>query len=388
LTNLEKQKDIWRASMKEIDLQQRQPPPPHNPGEWDQFTRQAAIVILLLGVLVLISVLRPLLNLLAVTGIFILILSYPVNKLKSKTRIAYPAAVFAVFIPIGVLLFFFLGNMFHWFVENTQSMVNQLQENPDIAQSVKTIISQLPGIVSTNQELLSRLAAEIGRQLAFMLQFIYLTATSFFLAFLFILEMPSNLTHSFQSLSDVSQREFGILFDRLSNVWNGWLRSTVITSVIIGFTTALELFLFGIPYAGVIGIVAGFLNLIPTFGPFISYILIIVVTYTQGSSYLALSPVALTLLVFGINLLINQFVRLVIFPKLAGKAVHLPVFLVILGLVVAAVLWGVIGVILVVPLLGTAREVLNYVLRKINRKDPYPGEAPQASLWTRDITSQ
>jgi len=55
------------------------------------------------------------------------------------------------------------------------------------------------------------------------------------------LEMPANIARSFQSLSDVSQREFGILFDRLSNVWNGWLRSTVISSIIIGTTTALEL---------------------------------------------------------------------------------------------------------------------------------------------------
>jgi predicted PurR-regulated permease PerM len=79
---------------------------------------------------------------------------------------------------------------------------------------------------------------------------------------------------------------------------------------------------------------------------------------------------------------------LVIFPRLAGKAVHLPVFFVILGLVVAAVLWGVMGVILVIPLLGTVREVLSYVLRKINRQEPYPGEEPQEGFWAREITAQ
>src|SRR5574338_595179 len=186
--------------------------------------------------------------------------------------------------------------------------------------------------------------------------------------------MPANIAMSFQSMSDISQREFGILTDRLSDVWNGWLRSTVITSLIIGTTTALELYLFGIPYAGILGVITGFLNLVPTFGPIVSYLLLILVTYTQGSSRLDLNPVTLTILVWGVNVLINQVVRLVIFPRLAGKAVHLPVFFVILGLVVAAVLWGVMGVILVIPLLGTAREVLVYVLRKINRQDPYPGE--------------
>jgi predicted PurR-regulated permease PerM len=228
----------------------------------------------------------------------------------------------------------------------------------------------------------------VSGQISGLLAFVGLTATSFFLAFLFILEMPANLQKSFQSLSDVSQREFGILFDKLSNVWNGWLRSTVITSIIVGTTTALELFLFGIPYAGIIGVITGFLNLIPTFGPLISYLLIIFVTYTQGSSYITWSPLTLTLVVLIINMLGNQYIRLVIFPKLAGKAVHLPVFLVILGLVVAAVLWGVIGVILVIPLLGTAGEVLKYVLRKINREDPYPGEEPQTGYWTKEIVSK
>jgi predicted PurR-regulated permease PerM len=118
----------------------------------------------------------------------------------------------------------------------------------------------------------------------------------------------------------------------------------------------------------------------------VSYLLIIVVTYTQGSSYLTLNPLTLTVLVWGINMLVNQVVRLVIFPRLAGNAIRLPIFFVILGLVVAAVLWGVIGLILVLPLMGTVREGLNYVLRKINRQDPYPGEQPPAGFWRREIS--
>ena len=373
---------------KEIELQPHQPPPPQRPGEWDQFTRQAAIVILLLGVLVLVSAMLPMINMLGVTGIFILILSYPINRLQSKTKLSRTAAVFVIIIPIAVLLFLLFGNVIQWFVTNTQSLAADLQNNDDLNQAIQSLTAQYPGSIQWITEVLRNMALSFGDQFSAGMQFIALTATSFFLAFLFILEMPANLTKSFQSLSDVSQREFGILADRLSAVWNGWLRSTVITSIIIGTTTALELFLFGIPYAGLLGIITGFLNLIPTFGPLISYLLIILVTYTQGSSYIALDPIVLTLLVWGVNMLVNQYVRLVIFPKLAGKAVHMPVFLVILGLVVAAVLWGVIGVILVIPLLGTAGEVSRYVLRKINRQDPYPGEEPQAGYWAKEITSK
>lgn len=372
---------------KEIELQNYQPPPPPPPGQWDQFTRQAAIVFLLLGVLLLVSAMLPLINMLGITGIFILILSYPINKLQTKTKLSRTAAVFVVIVPIAVLLFLLFGNLIQWFVANTQAMVADLQGNDDIIQAIESLTAQYPQSIQWLAEALRSIALSFTDQLSSGLQFIALTATSFFLAFLFILEMPANLQGSFKSLSSVSQREFGILFDRLSNVWNGWLRSTVITSIIIGTTTALELTLFGIPYAGLLGVITGFLNLVPTFGPLISYILIFIVAYTQGSSYLTWDPWTLSLVVLIVNMLVNQVVRLVIFPKLAGKAVHLPVFLVILGLVVAAVLWGVVGVILVIPLLGTVREVLNYVLRKINLQDPYPGEEPQTGFWAKEITS-
>ena len=362
--------------------------PPRTPGEWDQFTRQAAVVILLLGVLFLISVLRPLLNLLGITGIVVLILSYPVNRLRTKTRMAYPVAVIAVFIPLAILLFLLFGSVAGWFVDNIQSLVSTLEAQIDLNRETIAALEKTLGNSFNLTSTLGSLLNFIAGQLSMAVSFISFTSISVFLAFLFILEMPANIAKSFQSLSDVSQREFGILFDRLSDVWNGWLRSTVISSLIIGTTTALELYLFGIPHAGILGVITGFLNLIPTFGPIVSYLLIIIVTYTQGSSTLNLNPLTLTVLVWGVNVLINQVVRLVIFPRLAGKAVHLPVFFVILGLVVAAVLWGVIGVILVIPLLGTVREVLNYVLRKINRQDPYPGEQPHAGFWTREISAQ
>ena len=236
--------------------------------------------------------------------------------------------------------------------------------------------------------LLDDLAAELQGRIATTAQFITVTGVSLLLAFLFILEMPSNLAHSFQGLSNVAQREFGILFDRLAHAWGSWLVSTGITSIIVGVTTAVELWLFGIPFAGILGVIAGFLNLIPTIGPLVAYLLIIVVTYTQGSTRLSLNPATLTVLVWGVNVLINQFIRLYIFPRLAGKALHLPVFLVILGIVVAVVLWGVIGVILVVPLLGTVNVLLQYVFAKLDGRDPYPGEELQVGFWAREITEQ
>lgn len=373
---------------KEIELQNYQPSPPPPPGQWDQFTRQAAIVILLISILTLIALLLPIISLFAVTGIFILVMSYPVNKLRAKTKFSNTISVLIVFIPVAILMFFVFSYMVSWFVDNTHSLINTLEGLFQTNKDIIALMHKLTENPSQLQSLLGKATEFLGIQLGLMAQFISYTSIAFFLSFLFILEMPANLQNSIKSLSGESQREFGILADRLSNVWNGWLRSTVITAVFIGATSGLELFLFGIPYAAPLGIIIGFLNLIPTFGALISYILIILVTYTQGSSYLTLNATTLTLLVLGVNIIINYIGRYGVFPKLAGKSVHLPVFLIILGLVVAAVLWGVIGVILVIPLLGTVREFLSYILRKINRQDPYPGESPQSGYWAKEIATK
>ena len=376
--------------MKDIELQPHQPPPPPNPGEWNLFTRQAAIVVLLIGVLMLIRMMIPLLSLLAVTGIFVLVLSYPVNSLQRKRKMRYPIAVLVVFIPLAIIFVLLVIFAFDWMVGNFYLILDTLRIELQASQDkIALILNRFSGASASITDTLFGVLALFREQLSSAVQCVWGLGIAFFLAFLFILEMPANIARSFEALSEFSQREFGILIDRLSNVWNGWLRSTVITSFLVGVTTAIELYIFGIPYAGILGVIAGFLNLIPTFGPLIAYLLIILVTYTQGSTRLTtLSPTALTLLVWIVNMLINQFIRLVIFPKLAGKAVRLPVFLVILGLVVAALFWGVIGVILVIPLMGTVRELLFYVMRKINRQEPYPDEKLKEGFWLKEITSK
>jgi predicted PurR-regulated permease PerM len=360
--------------MKEIELQPHQPPPPPPPGQWSTFTRQMAIVLMILLALLLIQQLVPLLNLLAITGIVILILSYPQNMVRTKTKLPNAAATLVVFLPVAVILFLFTTKITNWLITDIQSIKSQIEGTSDLS----TLISSFVGLTQADPAVAHDVLAKVSDYLRMLIQlassFFFYSWTSLFLAFLFLLEMPSIFRNSFQSLSDVSRREFGILFNRMAAVWNGWLKSTVITSLMIGVFTGLELYILGIPYAGLIGLIAGFLNLIPSIGPLITYIIIILVTYTQGSSWITLPPLTLTILVLGINLLFNQFARLVVFPRMAGKAVRLPVFMIILGLVIGVTLWGVIGAILVIPLLGTIREMLTYVTRKINMQDPFPGE--------------
>jgi predicted PurR-regulated permease PerM len=64
--------------------------------------------------------------------------------------------------------------------------------------------------------------------------------------------------------------EGGLLFTELGHALGGWVRGTLIAMLLIGSLTALGMALLGMPYALLLGILAGFTELIPYLGPWIS----------------------------------------------------------------------------------------------------------------------
>jgi hypothetical protein len=103
--------------MKEIELQQYQPPPPPPPGQWSRFSRQLAIVLLIIASLLVLNMMLPLISLLAITGIVILILSFPLNLIRTKTKLHNAVATILVILPVAVVLLLISG-LTEWFFFN------------------------------------------------------------------------------------------------------------------------------------------------------------------------------------------------------------------------------------------------------------------------------
>jgi hypothetical protein len=110
--------------MKEIELQQYQPPPPPPPGLWSQFSRQLAIVLLIIASLLVLNMMLPLISLLAITGIVILILSFPLNLIRTKTKLHNAVATILVFLPVAVVLLLLISGLTEWFFLTVQSIVD------------------------------------------------------------------------------------------------------------------------------------------------------------------------------------------------------------------------------------------------------------------------
>lgn len=106
-----------------------------------------------------------------------------------------------------------------------------------------------------------------------------------------------------------------------------------------------------IQYASLIGLVAGLLEIIPSFGPITSTVFATMITFIEKPDYI--------FWVIGFFILLQQFENHFLVPLIMKKAINVPPLLVILGFLVGAKLAGVLGMIFILPLLGALVEIYN-----------------------------
>lgn len=126
----------------------------------------------------------------------------------------------------------------------------------------------------------------------------------------------------------------------------GWLVGQLILMVSVGVTVAVTLSMIGVPSPVALGLLAGVLEFVPFFGPFIAGTAAVLVAITSAPE--------LALWTIGAFVIIQQLENNVLQPLVMGHAASLPVVVVIFSVIVFTVLFGFAGTILAVPLAITA----------------------------------
>jgi predicted PurR-regulated permease PerM len=141
-----------------------------------------------------------------------------------------------------------------------------------------------------------------------------------------------------------------------------WFIGQLSLGFIVGSMSFVGLYLLGVPYALVLGIIAGVLELIPYLGPTLSSIPAIIIAFT-------VSP-TLALLTLMLYFLIQQFENYLIVPKVMEKSVNLHPVVIIIVILIGGKLAGIMGAILAVPTATIAFIVLDdlYNDKKVKSK--------------------
>jgi predicted PurR-regulated permease PerM len=138
----------------------------------------------------------------------------------------------------------------------------------------------------------------------------------------------------------------------------GMIRTFITVNLTVGLlnaiVSAVVFWLLGIPYFYFLGAISGFVGLIPYLGVFLA----LLPPLAGGIGVLDKAGV-LTVFVTVIGL--HVITMNVLYPKLVGKRVRLNPLAVTLSLLFWAWIWGAMGLLLAVPLVGATKIVCDYV---------------------------
>jgi predicted PurR-regulated permease PerM len=169
----------------------------------------------------------------------------------------------------------------------------------------------------------------------------------------FFLKDGSQMKRYFISL--VSNRYFEFVMDllfKMDTQLGNYLRGQFIDALVFGILVTISLWVLGVPYFVIIGIFAGFANLIPFVGPIAGASLAVVSVVTVQGDIRRVVPVVVA---FAILKILDDFI---VQPLAVGKTVNLHPVAVALGILVAGHFFGIIGMLLIVPFMGFLKVVL------------------------------
>ena len=141
----------------------------------------------------------------------------------------------------------------------------------------------------------------------------------------------------------------------------GWFGARIIASIFVGIASYITFLLFKIEYPLSLGLLSGVLNFIPYIGPAITGVLL----------FLLIFPVNFLKAVFvSISfIIIQQIEGSILTPILMKKIIGMPPSIVLISLVIGGKLWGLLGAILVIPLMAILFEFLKEFLEKKRERD-------------------
>ena len=133
--------------------------------------------------------------------------------------------------------------------------------------------------------------------------------------------------------------------------------------VIMSVTTFIGLSIIGIPFAVILAIATGFLELIPVFGPIIAATPPIIIALFTSNNFGWPGWVA-ALVVAGMYTVLRQLEDYLVIPNVVGRVVRVHPLVALFAIFAGLQIWGVTGMVVALPVAGVARVLLGYAYRR------------------------
>ena len=292
----------------------------------------------------------------------------PIVKTLQKYRI--PRMASALVILSSVLgLFFWVISMFIPIVINEfaalvdsipsimQSLGSFFGTTPESTQVLKTLFGN-PANTTEIIQSAKGVFTTVGGGIVSSTGAFFQTITNIILIFIisFYLSVQEKGIETFiRTLTPKKNEEYAIaLWKRSQNKIARWMEGQLILGLIIGIIVYVGLSIMGVPYALLLAVLAGLLELIPVFGPIIAMVPAVLLALSS-------SGVTMGLWALGFYIVVQQLENNVIVPLVVNKSTGLNSLVVILSLLIGAQIAGFWGILLAVPVVSVFMEYISDV---------------------------
>jgi predicted PurR-regulated permease PerM len=350
--------------------------------DWSTSTRYIVAVIVFAAVIALLIYAREAVKMLVIAGFTAYLISPAVTLLTGNTSLSRTAAVNIVYFSALILLLGVPASLTPIFFDEIKLVASDLLDLSNQIEDWLTQPKQFGGMVfhfeqvgegfgHLQESILTPLPEEALALIETTSINVLWLLVILVSVHLFMSEWPQMRNWLISLAPPAYQDEVRELYKRLRNVWMAYLRGQIVLMLVVGIVFTIAWAIIGIPGALVLGAIAGLFTLVPDVGPFLAVALAFGVALLEGSNWIPLSNawvagiVAATYLVL-INLK-NFFLR----PIIMGRSLQMNEALIFISIMIATILEGIMGALLVVPLLASVAVILEYLRRRILGLSPF-----------------
>jgi predicted PurR-regulated permease PerM len=353
--------------------------------QWSLAFRYVVGIIFLIAVVAFIFYARDAMRNLVIAAFVAYLINPAVDYLSKRTTMTRTAAVNLVYFSSLILLVGVPATLTPIFYDEAQIVIQDLL---NLSTQVSTTLSQpvkIFGLVFHLEEWGQSLNQVQGAFLTPLpeqaLQLLETTSVGvlWFVIILvsvhiFLSEWPNLRDKLFSFIQEPYRAEAEELYSRVRRIWMAYLRGQIVLMIIVGVVFTIVWLFMGIPGALVLGALAGLFTLVPDVGPFIAVVIAAGVALLEGSTWIPLSNFWVAGILIVVYLVLINLKNFFLRPIIMGRSVHMNEALVLIAILIATIQEGVLGALLVVPVLASAIVIGGYVQRRVLGLLPFEGD--------------
>ena len=246
------------------------------------------------------------------------------------------------------------------FITYKEGLSHAYKDQPIVEQVKSYLTERIPTIAQTGGEAVKE-GFQFAGSIAFGFGGFIATVSLALIVFVYANQSFDSYFRSFLTLMPETHRDTAKAYLReIDKNLQEFLRGLVTVIAIVSIISSIAYSIIGVPFALVIGILAGICNAIPTFGPFIggAFAFVAMLMGLAAGDFETIDFLVRCAFVLGAILGIQALDNSLISPKIMSDAIDVDPLLIMFAVIVGAAVLGFWGVLLAIPTIVVIKSVV------------------------------